>query len=99
MAIWEEQDVWDCIKKLNIPIADIYDKGLDRTGCFGCGFGCYRDDDERFKILLREYPKCYDMIMNYTNNGVTFRQAVRKMLAVTKKWLPDEEPKNLFDIF
>lgn len=97
MAIWNEQDVWGYIHKFNISIADIYNKGLDRTGCFGCGYGSYRTDDERFKILRREYPKCYDMVMSYTNNGVTFREALRKVLSVNGLYLPDEQPPTLFD--
>jgi 3'-phosphoadenosine 5'-phosphosulfate sulfotransferase (PAPS reductase)/FAD synthetase len=98
MAIWLENDVWNYIRRFKLPIAEIYNKGLDRTGCFGCGFGSYRTEDERFKILLREYPKCYDMVMNYTNNGVTFREALRKALAVNGIYLPDEQPPTLFDI-
>lgn len=97
LAIWLEQDIWDYVERFDISIAEIYHKGLDRTGCFGCGFGCCRADDERFKTLLREYPKCYDMVMNYTNNGVTFREALRKALAVNGLYLPDEQPPTLFD--
>ena len=37
------------------------------------------------------------MVMNYTNNGVTFREALRKVLAVNSLYLPDEEPPNLFN--
>lgn len=96
LSIWLEQDIWDYIAKFDITIADIYHKGAKRTGCMGCGFGAQFKDDERFKILLREYPKCYDMVMSYTNNGVTFREAMRKVLAVNGRYLPDEEPKNLF---
>lgn len=97
LAIWMENDIWNYIRKFNLPIADIYNKGLDRTGCFGCAYGACKSDDMRFYILLREYPKCYDMVMNYTNNGVTFREALRKVLAVNGLYLPDEEPKNLFN--
>ena len=97
LSIWLEQDIWDYIAKNNLPIADIYHKGATRTGCMGCGFGAQFADDTRFRTLLREYPKCYDMVMNYTNNGVTFREALRKVLAVNRLYLPDEEPKNLFN--
>lgn len=97
LAIWCERDVWDYIIRYNVQIADIYHKGLDRTGCFGCGFGCYKKDDRRFAILRENYPKCYDMVMNYTNNGVTFREALRKVLAVNGLYLPDEQPPTLFD--
>lgn len=98
LSIWVEQDIWDYISKFNVPIADIYHKGAQRTGCMGCGFGAQFADDTRFETLHREYPKCYDMVMNYTNNGVTFREALRKVLAVNGLYLPDERPKNLFDL-
>ncbi len=96
LSIWLEEDIWDYIAKVNLPIADIYHKGATRTGCMGCGFGAQFADDTRFRVLLKHYPKCYDMVMNYTNNGVTFREALRKVLAVNRLYLPDEEPKNLF---
>lgn len=96
LAIWTESDIWAYIEKFNLPIAEIYHKGLDRTGCMGCGYGACRKDDMRFDILRKTHPKCYDMVMNYTNNGVTFREALRKVLAVNGLYLPDEQPKNLF---
>ena len=34
--------------------------------------------------------------MDYTNNGVTYREAVRKAYQICGKHLPDEQPKNLF---
>lgn len=97
LSIWLESDIWDYIKRFNIPIADIYHKGMLRTGCMSCGFGVQFKDDPRLRILLREYPKCYDMVMNYTNNGVTFREALRQVLAINGMYLPDEEPSGLFD--
>lgn len=99
LSIWVEQDIWDYIAQCNLPIADIYHKGAQRTGCMGCGFGAQFADDTRFRVLLANYPKCYDMVMNYTNNGVTFREALRKVLAVNKLYLPDEQPPTLFDEF
>lgn len=99
LSIWVEQDIWDYIAQYNLPIADIYHKGAQRTGCMGCGFGAQFADDTRFRVLLANYPKCYDMLMSYTNNGVTFREALRKVLAVNKLYLPDEQPPTLFDEF
>lgn len=96
LSIWLEQDIWAYIDRFNLPIAEIYRKGAQRTGCMGCGFGAQFADDTRFRVLLANYPKCYDMVMNYTNNGVTFREALRKMLAVNKLYLPDEQPRDLF---
>ncbi|MCM1221097.1 MAG: phosphoadenosine phosphosulfate reductase family protein, partial [Lachnospiraceae bacterium] len=72
LSIWTEKDVWAYIDRYNLPIAEIYHKGATRTGCMGCGFGAQFADDTRFEILHQAHPKCYEMIMNYTNNGTTF---------------------------
>lgn len=98
LSIWTEADVWEYIARHHLQISEIYKKGAKRTGCMGCGFGAQFGDDERFEILLREHPKCYKMVMEYQNNGVTFREALRKALAVNGRYLPDEEPRNLFTI-
>ena len=90
LSIWLDEDIWGYIRDRKLAYADIYDKGATRTGCVGCGFGAYAPDDCRFDILYELYPKYYDMLMRYENNGVTFRCALREMLAVTGKVLPDE---------
>lgn len=90
LSIWTEQDVWEYIRRFDVPISEAYYKGWDRTGCVGCGFGAHFKDDTRFKLLYEYYPKLYNMVMNYTNNGVTFREAIREVLAVNKLKLPDE---------
>ena len=97
LSIWLEDDIWAYIARFNLPIAEIYHKGAQRTGCMGCGFGAQFADDTRFQVLYDHYPKCYDMVMNYTNNGVTFREALRKVLSVNGLYLPDEQPPTLFD--
>lgn len=96
LSIWLEQDIWDCIGRYKIPIADIYYKGQKRTGCMFCGFGAAFKDDYRFNVLYKLYPKWYDKFMKYENNGVTYREALRKMMMVNGKYLPDEEPLSLF---
>jgi 3'-phosphoadenosine 5'-phosphosulfate sulfotransferase (PAPS reductase)/FAD synthetase len=88
-----EHDIWNFIKERNIEIADIYYKGAIRTGCVACGFGCQFKDDTRLEILYKLYPKLYNHIMNFTNNGVTYRQAMREMLKVEGMFLPDEDPQ------
>lgn len=96
LSIWTEEDIWAYIKLRNLEISEIYHKGATRTGCVGCGFGTQFADDTRFELLYNLYPKYYNMVMSYTNNGVTYREAVRKMLQICGEHLPDEQPKNLF---
>ena len=47
-------------------------------------------DGEQAVSARELYPKWYDTFMNYTNNGVTYREAMRKVLAVNGLSLPDE---------
>lgn len=98
LSIWTEGDIWGYINKRNLKIADIYHKGAKRTGCMFCGYGCQFRDDERLRMVYEMYPKMYDMFMNYANNGVTYREALRKVLAVNGLYLPDEMPDDLFSI-
>lgn len=90
LSIWTEEDIWAYIKRRNLKIADIYSKGAKRTGCMFCGYGCQFKDDNRLKMCYEMYPKMYSMFMNYTNNGITYREAMRKVLAVNRLKLPDE---------
>lgn len=64
LAIWNESDIWEYIKKFNLPYSSIYDKGAKRTGCMFCLFGAQFKDDNRFEILKVNHPKIYDYCMN-----------------------------------
>lgn len=99
LAIWTDDDIWQYIRERDLEIADVYYKGARRTGCVGCGFGCHFKDDERFDLLYQIYPKYYEMVMEYTNNGTTYREAIRKVLSVTGKELPDESGKIFFKTY
>lgn len=97
LSIWLEDDIWKYIKRRNLKIADIYHKGAKRTGCMFCMYGAHFKDDNRLKMCYDMYPKMYNMFMNYTNNGVTYREAARKVLAVNGLVLPDENRQ--FELF
>jgi len=64
LSIWTESDIWEYIKKYNLPYSTIYDKGAKRTGCMFCLFGAQFKDDNRFEILKVNHPKIYDYCMN-----------------------------------
>lgn len=96
LSIWLEKDIWDYIKMRKLPIAEIYYKGAKRTGCMFCGYGCQFKNDNRLKLVYDMYPKMYSLFMSYTNNGVTYREALRKVLSVNGLYLPDERPAELF---
>lgn len=94
LSIWTEDDILECIKRYNIPIAEIYNKGLQRTGCMFCAFGAQFKEDVRLKVVYDMYPKYYEKCMNYENNGTTYREAMREFLGVNGLYLPDERPEE-----
>ena len=91
LSIWTDDDIWEFVQREGIELAPIYYKGAQRTGCVACGFGCQFKRDTRLRLLYMTYPKYYDMIMNFENNGVTYRVALRKMLNKCGLMLPDEQ--------
>ena len=48
-------------------------------------------------LLYERHKDIYEHFMKYENNGATYREAMRKVLAVNGLYLPDEKPKTLFD--
>ena len=33
---WQDDDVWEYIRKYNLPYNPLYDRGYHRVGCIGC---------------------------------------------------------------
>ena len=64
MAFWLEKDVWDYIKKYNIPYSKIYDMGYSRTGCMFCMFGLHMDESNRFDRMRITHPQIYNYCMD-----------------------------------
>ena len=79
LAIWTEHDVWAYIKDRKLPLPDIYELGASRTGCMGCAFGIQHKNNP-YGLLRRLWPKWYDIIMSYENNGVRYYDAVKKVI-------------------
>jgi 3'-phosphoadenosine 5'-phosphosulfate sulfotransferase (PAPS reductase)/FAD synthetase len=57
MAFWKEEDVWEYIKKYELPYSSIYDKGEERTGCKYCMFGAHMESEpNRFQRMRARSP-------------------------------------------
>jgi 3'-phosphoadenosine 5'-phosphosulfate sulfotransferase (PAPS reductase)/FAD synthetase len=86
MAFWLEHDVWDYIKKYNLPYSKIYDMGYARTGCMFCMFGLHMDENNRFDRMKITHPKIYD----YCMNKLGLREVIRYCGIVSQPSLFDE---------
>lgn len=64
LSIWTEDDIWEYIKKFDIPYSEIYDMGYDRTGCIFCMFGVHMEPKpNRFQRMSETHPKQYKYCM------------------------------------
>ena len=86
MAFWLESDVWDYIKKYNIPYSSIYDMGYTRTGCMFCMFGLHMDESNRFDRMKITHPQIY----NYCMDKLGLREVIRYCGIVSQPSLFDE---------
>ena len=65
LAFWTEKDVWEYIRKYNLPYSKIYDMGYTRTGCMFCMFGVQSEGNpNRFQKMELTHPKQYKYCMD-----------------------------------
>lgn len=91
MSIWNNNNIWECVDKYNIPYCSIYDdlkddegniivEGENKTGCAFCGMGCHLEKKSRFERLKIREPKRYNQMMELRNNGISYKEAIRIVL-------------------
>ncbi len=73
MAFWLETDVWDYIRKYDIPYSSIYDLCYTRTGCMFCMFGLHMNESNRFDRMKITHPQIY----NYCMDRLGLREVIR----------------------
>lgn len=92
---WTEADIWAYSERFKIEFAECYyDRYLpdgsflaaeSRTGCIFCGFGIQFDQGERFEKQKIKNRKRYESMMALENNGVTFKDAINKVLDLSNE--------------
>lgn len=94
ISIWTDANIWEYIRLFKIPYSIIYDiPGVEQTGCMFCGFGAHLEKISRFERLYDLHSKAYNLFMNYQNNGITYREALRTIGVQ----LPDENRQLKFN--
>ena len=68
LMIWTTKDIWDYIRRYDLPYASIYDKGYPRTGCIFCMYGITIDRD-RFLRLKATHPDLWAYCMKPVEGG------------------------------
>lgn len=79
LAIWNDDDVWEYIRRFDLPYAELYDMGYydektgemithKRNGCMFCGMDI-RFPNNHLAIMRRTHPKAWNMLMKKKGLG------------------------------
>lgn len=61
---WEDEDVWEFIRKNNIPYCSLYDNGYKRLGCIGCPMSAKAAEElEKYPKYKRAYLKAFERML------------------------------------
>ncbi len=70
LSFWLEEDVWEYLRRFNVPYCGIYDMGYIRTGCIFCMFGVHlAAQPNRFQRLQKTHPKLWRYCMKDWDSG------------------------------
>ena len=65
LAFWKEEDIWEYVRRFNVPYSKIYDMGYTRTGCMFCMFGVHLEQKpNRFQRMEKTHPKKWKYCMD-----------------------------------
>lgn len=61
---WMDDDVWEFIKKYNIPYCKLYDEGCKRLGCIGCPMSIHQAEElDKYPKYKNLYIKAFDKML------------------------------------
>ena len=58
---WSDEDIWEYIRKYNLPYCELYDQGFSRLGCIGCPLS---SNQKRELELYPKYKEAYIRAFN-----------------------------------
>lgn len=81
LSFWTDDDIWEYIRKFDIPYCSIYDKGYARTGCIFCMYGVHLEKEpNRFQRLQRTHPQIWRYCLKpWDKGGLGMREVLDYM--------------------
>lgn len=87
LSFFYDHEIWEIIKKYNIPYSSIYNMGYKRTGCMFCMFGVHLESPNRFQLMAKTHPKQYNYCME--------KLGIKNVLKFMKQHYSDIKEKQL----
>ena len=88
---WENADVWEFIKKYNVPYCGLYDQGYKRLGCIGCPMSTNAAEElRRYPTYRRAYIRAFEKMIKarVADGNETEWESGEEVM---KWWLKEEE--------
>lgn len=65
---WDDEDVWEFIRRYKVPYCKLYDEGFKRLGCIGCPMNTHAAEElEKYPKIKQAYLRAFDkMLKTYT---------------------------------
>ena len=108
MAIWTDEDVWEYIRRFNVPYASLYDMGFTneygrfvkhkRNGCMFCGMDL-KFPDNHLSIMRRTHPRAWRTLMLKMGLGnvlIKLHVAIYKQYGLWEDIMPLDKYIDMF---
>lgn len=92
---WSDSDVWNYIKRNNLPYCKLYDEGFSRIGCIGCPLKSKKQRKSEFE----KYPKYKNLYLRSIERICEWHKAKGRITLITVDemfdwWMGDRTPDN-----
>ena len=86
---WDDEDVWEFIRRYDIPYCELYDQGFKRIGCIGCPMSTHRKEElDRYPKFKEAYIRAFDRMIQRQIEGGVQQEATsgRELYKIWMRW-------------
>ena len=71
---WSDEDVWEFVRRYEVPYCELYDQGYKRLGCVGCPMSVHRAEElERYPKFKQAYIRAFDRMLKDKEDVTTWK--------------------------
>lgn len=71
---WSDEDVWEFIRRYEVPYCELYNQGYKRLGCVGCPMSSHRAEElERYPKFKQAYIRAFDRMLKNVEDAPTWK--------------------------